>query len=214
MLNSIVPMTSQSVNSPAIVRHKINQEYRIHWFLGLRQAELFIIDRTNAINHTESQLKLLSVKRRKLELEIKTLEDRSSELDILNIKEKELEIEQLNNEVCKIHYQVRDALAELEAAQKIYTIIVNEHNEELSNLTFDELQKSFGIECIEAKQANSLCIQMMATQLGQPIAEIIHSLDIDRGPAILRSVAEAYKAISGFSNLVNQSIPGDSNDDI
>lgn len=212
MLN---PVTSQSINSPAIVQHKIAQEYRIHWFLGLRQSELFILDRAGAIEYTKSELKIADIKRRRLEIESVELlkiancpiDDRSA-LAALDVEEKQIHINNLNRQIEKTEYQIRDAFAELHEANRMRMLITRDHAEEIDNMSFGELQEVFGVECIEAKQADSLCIEVMALSVGRPIAEILNSIEPSRSDSVLSGAIDTYKSMSEFPNLIMKSLPG------
>lgn len=211
MLN---PVTSQSINSPAIVQHKIAQEYRIHWFLGLRQAELFILDRAGALEYTKSELKIADIKKRRLELESVELlkiancpiDDRRG-LAALDMEEKQIHINNLNRQIEKTEYQIRDAFAELREADRMRSMITRDHAEEIENMSFEELQDAFGVECIEAKQADSLCIEVMALSVGRPIAEILNSVETGRSDSVLSSAIDTYKSMSEFPNLIMKSLP-------
>jgi hypothetical protein len=215
------PITSQSINSPAIVRWQIQQQYRIHWFLGLRQAELSVLDRTGALEYTRSTLRLSEIKKKRLQIQIESLEkiasnplDKAREIASLDIEEKQIEIKQIDREIEKTQYQIRDAIEELTAAQNARALIVFDHQAELDNLTYSELQEVFGPQCIEAKQADSLCTEVMALSVGQPIAQLISTLEPGRSDAVLSRAIALYKSMSGLPNLISQSLPGAQNDNI
>ena len=210
------PVTSQSINSPAIVRHKISEEARIHWFLGLRQAELFVQDRLDALRHAHSELKLSDIKKRRLEIQIEDL--KSEILDQrntakkktclgLDIEEKQIELDRLILQLSKVEYQVRDAVAELEAANEMLETISLQHREEIENMNFEELQAAFGVACIEAKQAHALSVKLNALLFGDSIADILSSIDPSRLEAVFANLTQLQLNLPTISSLVKQSIP-------
>ena len=213
---SMIPITSQSINSPAIVKHKIEEECRIHWFLGLRQAELFIQDRLGALEHTKSQLSLLALTRRRKEIEVEQLRliaqrlDRSpreKELTSISIAEIEIELTTHDRQFKTIEYQIRDAVAELDAATEMRSVTVKDHQSEIDNMTFDELQDAFGVECIEAKQVHLLATQMNALTVGDSIANTLSSIAPDRAEAVFMKLAQHHlSSFPKFSALIESSL--------
>jgi hypothetical protein len=215
------PVTSQSINSPAIVKDKILQEYRIHWFLGLRQAELFVQDRLKALNYTKSQLALLELTQERRDIQIQRIKltdyslrsgslscDLDRQFDEIAIKEIQIEVAKANTEIEDIKYQVRDAVAELKAALKIRETISSEHAEELESMNFDELQEAFGDACIDAKQAHCLSSQIGALIMGGDVISTLTSISPDRLDSIFDLLNQKHRSnLSKFSGLIQNALP-------
>jgi hypothetical protein len=181
------PITSQSINSPIAVQEKILEQYRIHWFLGLRQSELFLSDRSGALEHAQYALQKSRIQIERIELEIKELENCKDALDdqesttktrlILDIEEKRLEINEIKRGFDQSEYQIRDAMAEFRTAESLRSSILKQHSSEISNMNYSDLHAIFGRECFNALRLNVLCKQILALEVGESIAEMISSVN-------------------------------------
>lgn len=149
------PLAHLSTNSKAAVEFEIRRQERIHWFLGMRQAELFIRDKLSALyTNREAERsyvrKIKAISREKDALGAKGV---AASLDELaRIEEIEDQIISAQRSWLDLQPLIRDADMELQVARDERDRIIYPHPEALG-LSFDELQDRYAAPALLEKQA-------------------------------------------------------------
>ena len=217
-------LTNLTMNSRAGVLREIQKQYSIHWFLGLRQAELFIFDRSQVLaQHYQKQKEFnrqVEAYKRQLN-QLRQFQNHwmgqwiyallvghkswfgEPEL-ALNQKIEHLEdlIEAAEQQQSFLEPLIRDAINELRAAEQMKEQIVSSHPEALS-MSYDELQERFSSVALSELQVLHMAARVWAVRnylpegVGQTIFE--HGI-AERGLLLQRvnqMVGEAPLLIQG-----------------
>ena len=176
------PIMHLGANSLAAVRHEIRKQERIHWTAGLRQAELIVRDKLDALHQSEVQARKCSRNLRLLKHEYDELNARR---DALTFKE-EIRIEEIEDEVVaakrdwfNIQPLLRDANMEMEAAAQERDRIVKDHPE-CKDLSFQELQELYGQPALMNKLASFFAAEAWASMNHLPSS--VGHLVLDTAP--------------------------------
>lgn len=129
-------ITSLSSNFGYGTTSAIRSEERLHWYLGLRKAELMIETSLRpALQFSLLDLKKLTRKKDELSnLSVKTEEDSD-------------EIIRLTEEIRQIEIRIPDAILELEESEFELARIMTEHQHELGGFTKEQLIQQHSKKC-------------------------------------------------------------------
>ena len=189
----ISPKTSQSFNSPAVVRHQIRSAELIHWFWGLRQAELCINDRAEAILFSKEEYALASERLNTLEAIAKPL------------LSDQIEAARIRRNIIKVRSQFTDAEQELFAAKAEYDRICVEHSDELESNSV-ELEELYSKEVWEARQTRVLAEKILAINYGPEAAAAIMDIAPERRAECLANAEKCFQGI--LTELTPKTIEG------
>lgn len=182
--NSDRLITHQTSNSQAAVRFEIRKQERVHWFLGLRQAELIVDAKQGVLDYNERQLRrgLRKVRQKQRQLDRLIVIQKLS-LGLLPLQDAieslQDDIAEAKQEYGKIHPYVRDALMERDTAAIERDRIIHEHEEEL-NTNFDELQEKYAQPAMLQGFARYFASRVWASQNHLP--EALGSLLFELAP--------------------------------
>lgn len=126
----------------------VQQQANIHWFLGLRQAELEIDGREQELAYNQRQLRLTQ---KSIERKTKRLKwmRRFRWLGALlpgiadEIDELEHDLADIEREKRRLEPMLRDSFMDLELLTALRDRIMKEHADELEGKTFQQLQEEF-----------------------------------------------------------------------
>lgn len=178
----ISPKASQSFNSPAVIRHQIRSAELVHWFWGLRQAELCINDRSEAIIYSKEEFALASERLNNLEAIVKpTLTE-------------QIEATRIRRNTVKVRSQFTDAEEELFAAKEEYDRICVEHSNELQ-ANSAELEELYSKEVWEARQTRVLAEKILAISYGPEAAAAIMDIAPDRRSICVSNAEKCFQGI-------------------
>jgi hypothetical protein len=188
-----LPICNKSINSRASVIHEIRRREMEHWFSGLRQAELFIDEKSSALENFIFEC-------RKQEREIRRMERQVNDLaEAVHPSERQQDdleacrdyIELTTRKLVRSRAEVRDALMERDAAIQERDRILAEHPEATA-LTYQELQEMFTAPMLLERQARFIAARVWAAQNGLPegVGESVFSLPPEQREALLNREAE------------------------
>lgn len=165
------PLTNVSINSKAGVELEIQRQERIHWFLGLRQAELFIQEKRAALE-TNYHLQRKHVRQVKSwQRQLQALE----ELEQPNLEQVD-QIEELKDDIAaakssqeNLQPLIRDCVMELHSAEAQKQRILGDHPEAI-DLSYIELQTRYSAVALLEKQAHAAAAEIWASQNALPVS--------------------------------------------
>jgi hypothetical protein len=149
-------------NSRCQVADVIQTQARIHWYWGLRQAELFIEQKCSDLVFAERQVKKMAAHSLFLKDKLIFYKNIHSILRIMpiigtwlnkKIVEMDIELEALNDQqmLDKLSSQIRDCQMEMAVAEKEYQKILADIPE-ISQLSYEQIQE-ISIEALVEKKA-------------------------------------------------------------
>lgn len=166
-----LPLTNLSINSRAGVEFEIRRQERIHWFLGLRQAELFIQERTAALETNYRLQRDYARTCRGWQRELESLQA----LEFLT-PDQEDQIEKLEDDIAAAQRSsetlqplIRDCAMELATAEAEKERILAPHPEAIA-LSFFELQERYSHVALMEKQAQFTAAEIWASQNNLPVS--------------------------------------------
>lgn len=126
----------------------VQQQANIHWFLGLRQAEIEIQGREQDLAYNQRQLRLTE---KSIQRKIKRLTwlRRIGWLDTMlpgiaeEVEELEQDLADVEQEKRKLEPMLRDCFMDLELLTALRDRLIQEHADELEGKTFQQLQEEF-----------------------------------------------------------------------
>lgn len=126
----------------------VQQQANIHWFLGLRQAELEIQGREQDLSYNQRQLRLTekSIQRKTKRLAwLRRFYWLSTILPGIadEIEDLEYDLAEVEQEKRKLEPLLRDCFMDLELLTALRDRLMREHADELKGKTFQQLQEEF-----------------------------------------------------------------------
>lgn len=186
-------ITHQTTNSEAVVQFEIGKMERVHWLLGLRQAELIIEQRQNALQY-EQQLRRNSERRNRAKQRKLKWVQRLAWLGLGFFLPIEDWIEDLQDQIALAEQEkgqvapyVRDCEMELRTAQKERDRITREHTLDL-DCSFDELQAQYSAEAMDRGHALFLASRIWAHQhqLPESVGQLVFDLSPENREQVLQ----------------------------
>lgn len=198
-------LTNISYNTLAQVQDSIRQRERIHWFLGLREAEEVIRTSTDALEETSYNLRKQDRAMQRLELQLQGLEGETDALTQIKKEELADRLAQARRAKERLQPMFRDTQMALTAAQAEYDRLVAAHPE-VTELSYEVLQERYTPVALAEKQAHFLASRVIAALRGLP--ESVGDLLVGLDPAQCDYVASrALEIKDGVSNqLVMQDL--------
>jgi len=210
-------LTNLSINSQGAVLYEIQKQERVHWFLGLRQAELIIQDKQAALEHNyyEQRKQEREIKRSRIKIESLSPDN---PLDQLEIEELEDKIAIARSAIDNLSPLLRDAVMEHQTAVGERTRILRE-NSIAHSLTYEELQASITPECLNEKLSRYTASRIWASQnhLSEGVGELLFDLsprdreivmtremEIRSGVTVSETIIHAAKILSHHPPEIQQ----------
>lgn len=194
-----LPLCNKSINSRAAVIHEIRRRELEHWYSGLRQAELFMDEKTAALEAFVFDCREYELGLQEAELKISELEKKQSLTPKQRIKLSRLQnsIDLSSRRLFRIRAEVRDAMMEFAAAKGERDRILQEHPEAL-HLSYDEMQERFTAPMLQERQARYIAARVWAAQNGLPdgVGESVFSVPLEQREALLIREAELRRGSS------------------
>lgn len=164
-------LTSLSINSKAGVEFEIRKQERVHWLLGLRQAELFIQEKTEALatNYRlqREQARTCRGWRREFD-DLQALPSPTpDQLDQIEKLEDDIAAVQRSSQT--LEPLIRDCVMELAVAKAEKERILTAHPEAIA-LSYTELQERYGHVALMEKQAQFAAAEIWASQNNLPVS--------------------------------------------
>lgn len=170
-MTTIHEFTTSSINGPSVIHHLIRRQERIHWFLGLQQAEREIASRSSALEAARFSIARSDNNLARLRSRLDKVEDEFDRRDI------EIDIAEIEAGRVFLNIQIRDAILELASAQYEFSRIKSQHSTQLECFSFGELQDVYGSEALQAKQSFILKSNQLALECGESFAANLMDLD-------------------------------------
>lgn len=175
-------LANLSINSQGAILYEIQKQERVHWFLGLRQAELIIQDKQAALEHNYYEQKKQEREIKRSQLKIQFLSSSADPLDQLEIEELEDKLAIARSAIDNLSPLLRDAVMEHQTALQERSRILRE-NPIAQSLTYEELQANITPECLNQKLSHYTASRIWASQnhLPEGVGELLFDLsDRDR----------------------------------
>lgn len=206
-VTAAMPIAHYSPNGLWGTRFIIGQMERIHWFLGLRQAEVEIQAKEADLLHNQRLQRVTRTKLNSLRQHIKFL-NRFLWLGGLiatRVQQVAQEIEDLELDLKRSEPLIRDALFELEICKQEYSRISAAHQDDLAGKRFEEIQAEFTPAAALEATAWMVAAEVWAAQHGLPVtvANAIAHLDPSERPLLLQREAELRHGIAVEQANVN-----------
>ncbi|MBD1864181.1 MULTISPECIES: hypothetical protein [Trichocoleus] len=176
------PLTNLSINSKAGVEHEIQRQERVHWFLGLRQAELFIQEKRAALETNYHLQRKHSRQVKTWEKELQTLQELEQpsleQLDQIEALQDDIAAAKSSQE--NLQPLIRDCGMELHSAEDQKQRILQAHPEAI-DLSYIELQTRYSAVALLEKQAHVTAAEIWASHNALPVS--VGHLLFDLSPA-------------------------------
>jgi hypothetical protein len=200
-----MPLAHMTTNSWAATIHEIRKQERLHWFLGLRQAELCVRDKEQIIDANAHAERKYQRSMRRLQRELDAL-NRLPELtpdEEDRIEELEDEIGQGKRTWVASQPLIRDAQLEYEIAKAERDRILQEHPEAQS-LSFEELQKRYTLPALVEVHARYVAARIWSAQNGVPesVGSMLFELAPQEQEVVMRREVELRSGVEIGQNIV------------
>ncbi|MBW4514581.1 MAG: hypothetical protein KME11_05090 [Timaviella obliquedivisa GSE-PSE-MK23-08B] len=185
-MTDIIPLpqlTSHSINSFGAVLLNIRREENIHWYFGLKQAEIYHKSLSAALTETHLQMRKHAVEVAEI---AQTLEDIDAQatprtVAAANLQEATRELNEFKlahseATLLALRSQEKDILTELAVAAGERDRILNQYPQ-LQELTYDSIQ-SFTIEAQLCRESKYIAARAWACQAGLPEAVGVALFDV------------------------------------
>lgn len=172
-----LPIAHLSINSKYATRSEIVKQEEVHWFAGLRQAELTIRDKEMALAEQAFAKRKQERKLRKIERDLEQVRNKLARLNAGSHKYLDTldKIEDLEDQLKLAQFQSermapleRDAISELNVAKQERDRILTEHPEALT-MPYDHLQ-DMGRDVLNTVLAKYVASSVWAAKNGLPDA--------------------------------------------
>jgi hypothetical protein len=202
-----MPIAHYSPNGLWGTRFIIGQMERIHWFLGLRQAEVEIQAKEADLLHNQRLQRGTQAKLNSLRQHIKWLNHFLwlGGLIATRAQRVKQEIEDLELDLKRSEPLIRDALFELEICKKEHSRISAAHQDDLLGKGFEEIQAEFTPPAALEATAWMVAAEVWAAQNGLPVtvANAIAHLDTSERSLLLQREVELRHGITIDQAKVN-----------
>jgi hypothetical protein len=193
-MTTIHEFTTSSINGPSVIHHLIRKQERIHWFLGLQQAEREIASRSSALEAARFSIARSDNNLARLRSRLDKVGDEFDRRDI------EIDIAEIEAGRVFLDIQIRDAILELASAQYEFSRIKTQHSTQLECFSFGELQDVCGSEALQAKQSFILKSNHLALECGESFAANLMDLD----PSHIAEIAAQLSTFKILNPLAEQ----------
>ena len=185
---TITRKTSHSFNSPAVVKHQIRSAEKTHWLWGLRQAEIIVEERSEALQYNREELQLLKAQEFAADCKIAAA--------------------RINRTMIRIQKMAIDAIGELEAAQDEHDRICAA-NPIVLELTSSEIEELYSGEVWETRQIGILTEKMVALNFGPEMASALMDIPMEKRRSFMDRAAQQMGQIVATTQ---PKLSGESND--
>ena len=187
-------LTHHSLNSSAGVLFEIQKRGLDHWYEALRQAELFIEQKSAALEELyfrQRKLERLELKKqRRLDALTAMVAPTLDDQDEIEALQDEKGMNKLRRE--RLQPSIEDALMELNTAQRERDRIVREHPEILE-MTYDQKQAAYAQPALVARLARFIAGRTWGMQSG--LGETVGATVFDLPPSIRQDVLDQEIAL-------------------
>ncbi len=191
-------LTNIGFNTQAQVQDSIRQRERVHWFLGLREAEEFIRTCSQTLEDTAFNSRKHDRATRRLELQQQEpLTELSEALALIRKEELDDRLQQSRQAWDRLQPMIRDTQMELAAAQAEYDRIVEAHPE-VTALSYEELQSRYTPIALAERHAHFLASRVIASLRGLPesVGELLVGLDPAQSDYVASRALELKDGVS------------------
>ncbi|NJR40721.1 MAG: hypothetical protein HC781_20175 [Leptolyngbyaceae cyanobacterium CSU_1_4] len=172
-MQDFIQLTSHSINSNGAVLLNIRREEGIHWYFGLKQAEIYWESLSAALSETRLQMKKHAVEVAEIKLTIEDLNARKTDrtiaqadLNQASLELAEFKLARSGDVLLRLQSQERDILSELSVANQERERILNKHPE-IKSSNYLSIQ-NVTIDAQLCRESKYIAARAWACQLGLP----------------------------------------------